>query len=223
VVLAIFVRRYIPEPASWVKRSKTPRKAGGNEWLAIWRDPKIRKTFALWMLASSLLQFGYFGVNTWLPSYVSSELGIDFKTMTTYIVGTYTAAIVGKIVTGWLADRYGRRTMFAVGGLATALMLPALFMFQTPGTIVVLMIVFGFLYGMPYAVNATYMNESFPTHLRGTATGGAYNVGRIGAMAAPLVIGLVADSHSIGLGLAVLGIAYAAAALVPFFFIREKM
>lgn len=223
VVLAVFLRRYIPEPLSWQNRSKAPRTRQNNELLLIWQDKTVRKYFMLWALASTLLQFGYFGVNTWLPSYVASELGIDFKTMTTYIIGTYTAAIVGKIVTGWLADRFGRRVMYAIGGIATAVMLPVLFLFQTPGTIVLLMIVFGFLYGMPYAVSATYMNESFPTHLRGTATGGSYNIGRIGAMTAPLLIGLIADHFTIGLGLAVLGIAYALAALVPFFFIREKM
>jgi len=223
VVLAVFIRRYIPEPQSWQMRSQAPRTRENNEWRLIWQDRKVRKYLLLWALASTLLQFGYFGVNTWLPSYVASELGVNFKTMTTYIVGTYTAAIVGKVVTGWLADRYGRRVMFAIGGIATAAMLPVLFMFQTPETMVLLMILFGFLYGMPYAVNATYMNESFPTHLRGTATGGSYNIGRIGAMTAPLVIGIIADRFTIGLGLAVLGIAYALAALVPFFFIQEKM
>ncbi|MGO4391592.1 MFS transporter [Variovorax sp. M-6] len=223
VVLAIFIRRFIPEPQSWRNRSQAPRTRENNEWRLIWQDRRVRHCFLLWALASTLLQFGYFGVNTWLPSYVATELGVDFRTMTTYIVGAYTAAIVGKVVTGWLADRFGRRILFAVGGIATAMMLPVLFMFQTPETMVLLMIVFGFLYGMPYAVNATYMNESFPTHLRGTATGGSYNIGRIGAMTAPLVIGLVADSFTIGLGLAVLGIAYALAALVPFFFIKEKM
>ncbi len=223
VVLAIFIRRYIPEPASWQNRSKAPRTRNNNEWVLIWRDPKVRKYFLLWALASTLLQFGYFGVNTWLPSYVASEMGVNFKTMISYIIGTYTAAIFGKVVTGWLADRYGRRSMFAIGGLATAVMLPIMLMFHSPGTVVMLMLIFGFLYTMPYAVNATYMNESFPTHLRGTATGGSYNVGRIGSMMAPLVIGAIADRFTIGLGLSVVAVAYALSALVPFFFIREKM
>ncbi len=47
------------------------------------------------------------------------------------------------------------------------------------------MIAFGFLYGVPYGVNATYMTESFETAIRGTAVGGAYNLGRIGAVVAP--------------------------------------
>ena len=223
VVLAIFIRRYIPEPASWLNRSKAPRTRHNNEWVLIWRDPKVRKYFLLWALASTLLQFGYFGANTWLPTYVATEMGVNFKTMISYIIGTYTAAIFGKVITGWLADRYSRRSMFALGGVATAVMLPIMLMFHSPGTVALLMIVFGFLYTMPYAVNATYMNESFPTHLRGTATGGSYNVGRIGSMTAPLVIGAIADSFTIGLGLSVVAVAYALAALVPFFLIKEKM
>ncbi|WP_342603026.1 hypothetical protein [Peribacillus sp. FSL E2-0159] len=55
------------------------------------------------------------------------------------------------------------------------------------------------------------MSESFPTHIRGTAVGVSYNIGRFGAAIAPVTIGIIAESHSIGFGLAILGIAYALA------------
>lgn len=102
-------------------------------------------------------------------------------------------------------------------------MLPIVYLYQTPGNIIILMTILGFVYGAPYGVNATYLSESFPTHVRGTAVGAAYNTGRIGAAVAPVLIGIIATSHSIGFGLAVLGIAYAFTGLIPAFFIKEKM
>ena len=51
----------------------------------------------------------------------------------------------------------------------------------------------------------------------------SYNLGRIGSTLSPLLIGMAAERYSIGLGIALLGIAYALCALVPGMFIREKM
>ena len=42
-----------------------------------------------------------------------------------------------------------------------------------------------------------YMSESFPTAVRGTGLSTAYNMGRIGSMAAPMMIGLVSAQYSI--------------------------
>ena len=81
---------------------------------------------------------------------------------------------------------------------------------------------FGFLYGAPYAVNSTYMSESFPVAVRGTAVGAAYNLGRIGATLSPLLIGLAATQYSIGLGLSLLGVSYLVCALIPGLFIPER-
>src|SRR6185369_2023016 len=92
-----------------------------------------------------------------------------------------------------------------------------------PATIVVLLAAFGFLYGVPYGVNATYMTESFDTRVRATAVGGAYNLGRVGAAVGPALIGVIATSYSIGLGLAVMGGAYLLTAVLPALFIKEKM
>jgi AAHS family cis,cis-muconate transporter-like MFS transporter len=139
------------------------------------------------------------------------------------MVGTYVAMIVGKIVAGWLADRFGRRAIFAFGALGTAVFLPLIVFHHSPENIVYLLIVFGFLYGIPYGVNATYMTESFETSIRGSAVGGAYNVGRIGAAVAPACIGYLATNGSIGLGFLVMGAAYFLCGIVPALFIKEKL
>ncbi|QGQ45711.1 MFS transporter [Metabacillus sediminilitoris] len=223
VVLAIYIRRKIPEPQGWLEAKKQPKNDKKNEWFAIYKDPKIRTIFLFWIFTSTFLQFGFYGVGTWLPTYLVQELGFDFKKMTGYLVGTYTALIFGKILAGWLADLIGRRAVYAIGGLSTAIFLPFLIMYHTPGNIIILLTIFGFLYGTPYGVNGTYMSESFPTHIRGTAVGGAYNIGRFGAAIAPISIGIISQAQSIGFGLAILGVAYALAGIIPALFIREKM
>lgn len=53
--------------------------------------------------------------------------------------------------------------------------------------------------------------------------GTSYSIGRVGSMLSPVLIGLAALRHSIGLGIALLGISYVVSALVPGLFIREKM
>lgn len=227
VVLAIFLRMKVPEPQSWVDEKEKlkiqPKKIKKNEWTIILKEAKTRKIFIFWILTASFLQFGYYGVGTWLPSYLVEDLGINFKSMTSYLIGSYTAMILGKVLAGYLSDRFGRRNIYIIAGITTAIFLPIIYLYNTPGNIVILLTVLGFLYGAQYGINSTYMSESFPTKIRGTAVGGAYNIGRFGAAIAPVVIGLIAESKSIGFGLATLGIAYALSGIIPALFIREKM
>ena len=138
------------------------------------------------------------------------------------MVGTYTAMILGKVLLGLMADKLGRRLTYAFGAIGTAIFLPLIVFYHSPANILYLLIAFGFLYGIPYGVNATYMTESFPTEIRGTAIGGAYNVGRLGAALAPATIGYLASGGSIGLGFVVMGAAYLICGVIPALFIKEK-
>jgi AAHS family cis,cis-muconate transporter-like MFS transporter len=232
VILAVLMQRIVPEPASWIaaRQKRVADKAAGvvaakkeSSLKIIFANPSHRRMFILWALAAGFLQFGYYGVNNWMPTYLEKELHMNFKAMTGYMVGTYVAMILGKIVAGWLADKVGRRAIFAFGALGTAVFLPAIVFYHSPENIVYLLIVFGFLYGIPYGVNATYMTESFETSIRGSAVGGAYNVGRIGAAVAPACIGYLATTGSIGLGFLVMGAAYFLCGIVPALFIKEKL
>ena len=233
VIFALLMQRIVPEPPSWVEASKKQVAAGiaakeqkteqKNQWQVIFADRGYRKSFILWTLTAGFLQFGYYGVNNWLPTYVVNELKFDFRQMTGYLVGTYLAMILGKIVAGYLADVFGRRWLYAFGGVATAVFLPVIVTYHSPGNIVLLLTFFGFLYGMPYGVAATYLTESFETRIRGTAVGGSYNIGRVGAAIAPTAIGLIATKYSIGLGLIVMGGAYFMTGIIPALFIKEKL
>ena len=223
VLLALVIRRFVPEPASWTRVADTSAAARVGQWREVFATPARRRVFILWTLTSCFLQFGNYGVNNWLPTYLVSELKFDFTKMTGYLVSTYMAMIVGKIIAGYLADRFGRRWVYVFGGVGTAAFLPIVVWLHTPATIVILLTAFGFLYGVPYGVNATYMTESFETNIRATAVGGAYNLGRVGAAVGPVLIGLIATNYSIGLGLAVIGCAYLLTAAIPAIGIREKM
>lgn len=233
VILAVLMQRYVPEPPAWLaaRAKRAADKAAGVEdnvkkesaYSVIFGNPSHRRMFILWALTAGFLQFGYYGVNNWMPSYLEKELGMNFKAMTGYMVGTYVAMIFGKIIAGWLADKFGRRAIFALGALGTAAFLPVIVFYNSPENIVYLLIIFGFLYGVPYGVNATYMTESFETKIRGSAVGGAYNVGRVGAAIAPAAIGYLATSGSIGIGFLVMAGAYFLCGMVPALFIKEKL
>lgn len=234
VVLALVMQRFVPEPHAWInaQAERAKNKLAGirtgsamkrdSMYTQIFSDPQARRMFICWALTAGFLQFGYYGVNNWMPTYLESELGMNLKSMTSYMVGTYTAMILGKILAGMAADRIGRRTVFAFGALGTAVFLPVIVLFQSQENILWMLVVFGFLYGIPYGVNATYMTESFEAKLRGSAVGGAYNIGRLGAAVAPAAIGFLASHGSIGVGFLVMGAAYFICGVIPALFIRDK-
>lgn len=229
LILAVAMYFLVPEPQSWkdaralkLSGAQDPLKKTENPYKAILDNPRHRIMFILWSMSSGLLLFGYFGVSNWLPSYLETELGIKFKEMALYMAGTYLTMMFAKVVAGYMADKIGRKIVFAFGTMGTALFIPILVYMHTPANIGWLMITFGFLYGIPYAINATYLTESFPTAIRGTAIGGAFNIGRLGSVIAPVAIGYMAMHNSIGAGLLLMAGAYFLCGLIPTLFIKEK-
>ena len=152
-------------------RRDVPAREGGR-LLGLWNDPATRRNAVLWTFTSIALQFGYYGANTWLPSYLVKDLGVNLQSMGWYVAGTYTMMCVGKIITGYAADIFGQEGACGSPRACSPRCTFQLFVFYgTPSTIAYLLLVFGFLYGAPYAVNGTYMSESFPAAVRGTAVG----------------------------------------------------
>jgi AAHS family cis,cis-muconate transporter-like MFS transporter len=209
VVFALAIKFAVPEPASWrashaVERT-SQRRWRDSRYHVIFSNRQTRTLFILWTLTSVFILSGFYGLNNWLPTYLEKELHIKFSALTGYMIGTYVVAFVGKIFAGWLGDRWSRRGVYVFGCVGAALFLPVIIFWHTRENIAVLMLFFGFLYGVPLGTIGTFMSESFATSIRGTAVGGSYNLGRFCSGAAPIVIGFLATQFSIGLGFLVVG------------------
>ena len=163
-IISILLFHGMSDPPSWFAARQAVKNKGRerNEFALIWSDKSTRRTFLLWCLTAIFFQFSYFGANTWLPSYLVKDLGVNLKNMGWYVAATYSMMVVGKILTGYLADMFGRRLMWAVSAIITAVYLPLLIYVASIGNIAYLLLIFGFIYGAPYAINATYLSESFP-------------------------------------------------------------
>jgi len=213
----------VSDPPVWLAARQRFKQDGRNEFGAIWKDMRLRRTFLLWAATSIALQFGYYGANTWLPSYLVRDLHVSLKKMGWFLASSYAMGILSKPIIGFLADRFGRRLMWIISGSCITVAIPVILVIATGSNVAFLLLIFGGLYGALYAINATYLSESFPTAVRGTAMATSYNVGRIGSMIAPVFIGWVATGGSIGVGIASCAVAYLAATLLPGIFIGEKM
>lgn len=239
VFLSIIMFFLVPEPPSWVanRKEKIQKQAEDAakqaEGKTVTKSDSSLKTivdskgvllvFISWMFVNTFFQFSYYGVMNWMPSYLESELNVNFKSMTSFMIGTFIAMMLGKVAGGLMADKLGRKAVYALGSLGTAICIPLLVLYNTQDNIVWLMCGFGFLFGVPISVMGTYMTESFPGKVRGFAMGWSYNAGRLGGVLAPITIGFLADHFSIGVGFLGVGIALCLMGLVPAFLIRSSM
>lgn len=110
----IFLQRFVPEPKSWQltkieslqgnrqtkERVVAEKPKSGSIYKQIFNNFKHRKMFLLWMTTAFFLQFGYYGINNWMPSYLETEVHMNFKNLTSYMVGSYTAMIFRQNFSG---------------------------------------------------------------------------------------------------------------------------
>jgi putative MFS transporter len=141
---------------------------------------------------------GYWGFLVFLQKYMIAEFGLSFRHSLALTAIFYTAMIGWPFAGALLADRLGRR----VSGILGAILLAAgsLVAFSTHSLpVYVVAQVFGIgCLGWTWAVGETYVAELFPTRLRATGFGLGVSIGRIPAIAGPLVTGMLATQIGIG-------------------------
>ena len=161
------------------------------------------------------IQYLFWGVFTWTPTYLREVKHLDFLHSLKFVLALQVGAIAGFLVFSVLADRWGRRPMFLIY-LLTGAIAVALYLVTTQPFILMLAIFMaGFGVNGIFAGSGPFLAEIIgDTSSRGFLMGLAYNGGRLGGFIAPLLIGAVASAGGFTAGLATTVVAFLAAMVV---------
>lgn len=172
----------VPEPSS-VESGAEEAQNGG-----LWSPVFARITLALWVMWLAL-NFFYQGAFIWLPVLLAGAGGGGRSFLLTLVISL--GQIPGTVLMAFLADRFSRRKLIL---LSLALLAGGSFLFglsQADGWVLGVGFLLMAFNGMAWALAYPFSAELYPTRMRGTATGWANGIGRIGGVLAPIAVGLV--------------------------------
>ena len=194
VVVVPLAFRYLPETLSFEHRSG-PGARRGSGFGTLLRAPYAGAS-VLFAGASLAILFAWYGLGTWLPN-LMEQAGYDLGSALTFALALNLGAVAGSVVTAWAGDRFGAAPASAAAALVAGIGLAVIMTAPPVGVVYAMLILAGVgTHGTAALLIAAVANH-YPERLRGTALGWAMGMGRIGAVAAPQVGGLLLVS---GLG-----------------------
>jgi MFS family permease len=217
----LWIRRNIREPEIWTSRVRASGERRALFSPAIFRSPLLKRTL-LGSLISTLVLFAYWGLFTWMPSFLARSTeqggaGLGVLRSATWIIPMQVGAFFGYTMFGFFADRFGRRRVFALFLVCAALLVPVYGQLIRHETALFLLgPLIGFFGHGYFSVFGVMLSELFPTHVRATAQGFVYNVGRAFSAFAPFTVGALADLYGIGSALAITSAFFLAGAGIIF-------
>ena len=190
--VALLVRWWVKEPDRWTHahvRRVIPLSA-------LFEGPLKRATWVGSALAFVAV-FGLWGSTNWTPTLVrelpdlkDADPATVTKSISYAIMALNGGAIFGYLGFGPLADRFGRRTVFAFMCFGSFVMLPVTYLVPSSYAAVLLLLpVLGFFNNGIFSGFPIYLPELYPTRLRATGAGFCFNAGRLLASASPFMTG----------------------------------
>jgi MFS family permease len=214
-LLTLWVRRGVEESPVWLARKSV-------EVSHAVRSQPMSRSFLSMLLVTTLMNaaalFGWWGLFTWIPSFLALPVeqggrGLTLASSSTWIWVMQAGMWLGYVLFGFLSDRLGRKRTYVAYLLLAALLVPfyagargeALFLLGP------VMAFFGTGHFTGFGIIAA---ELFPTEVRASAMGLAYNFGRAFSAGAPWILGVLAGRGGIDSSFWVCGVAYMVAALL---------
>jgi len=209
--LVVLIRRRLPESDVWMERvrssgaaGRTDRHGGLNTFIQLF-SREYRKLFLQSLVLALFDMSAYWFTYTWLPGYLHQQREFSLAKSAAWMLVTQTGGLCGYMTFGLAADRYGRRPAYsvysvvmAVGLIMITLMWEEVVLY--PPLILSFMFLVGFGTGM-FSGYGPLFAELFPTAVRNTAMGSAFNLARGVQFFTPVIIVVIAQRYGLSGGI----------------------
>ena len=177
-----------PTPASAAPVTAVGTEQRGVTVFELLTPERRKRTILLWIVSFCFL-WSSNGIIFMLPTILISR-GFPLSQILVFLFVQAVAASVGYTACGFLIDRFGRRPVLFLYYFVGAFF--HLWFAQATGVAIYFAIAaVGWVNPGVYGANGVYVSELYPTHLRATAVGWFFGIGRIGSVLAPAVVGLM--------------------------------
>lgn len=195
VLFALYVRATSSESHIW---EQLPRGAEATR-LAI--QTTMSATFMVpffkCLVLATVYFFAYYGIATFLPSYLVSQ-GLTITKASWWLFFSGFAGLVGNILGSVLLDRVGRRwtlSILMIVATTAALVLAAIWTALLQSYLILIPFFVLFVGANGATVFGALFSEAFPTALRTTGISSALQIARGLAFIPPLVVPLVLQNY----------------------------
>lgn len=220
-LFTLWIRKNLEEPEMWRRsrqeapsrqevpsRQKVPSRLGAPVKLVV-----------LLTLMNAATMFAWWGLNLWVPSYLSlpveqGGIGLSTTTMSMFVIAMQVGMWLGYVTFGFISDKFGRKPTYVTYLVLAAALVWAYGSTREPMYLLALGPFVAFFGTGYFSGFGAVASEIFPTAIRATALGVTYNSGRLLSAAAPFIIGGLAQSQGFGLAFSITALAYLAAAVL---------
>ena len=198
-LLVLWIRSSVPEPAIWKQSRRSPNRGKTRDLLS----RNILRAGALATVMNAFSLFGYWGLFTWIPAYLSLPAsqggrGIGLVKTTSFFLVLCAGKWLGYAAFGFFADAFGRRKPYFIYLFTAAGLVPLYGLTRSEPWLLALGPVVAFFGTGSFSGYAAIASEIFPSEIRAAAMGLSYNVGRVFSAVAPFAVGALAIKYGIG-------------------------
>lgn len=185
---AIYLRISLPDSPKY-EANKSKRQSIWKNIQSVWKKEYAKSTLMLWIVWFMVV-FSYYGMFLWLPSVMVMK-GFSMIQSFEYVLIMTLAQLPGYFTAAWIIEKVGRKFVLSLYLLGTAVSSLTFGFADTTAMLLVSGMFLSFFNLGAWGALYAYTPENYPTIIRGTGSGMAASVGRLGGIFGPLLVGVL--------------------------------